>query len=97
MPIQTIGKPGTITVNGGAWIGNVTPGSATVPAGGVITITGGGFLNGQVDVTLKGTPISFTVVDDNTILAVPSRAVTMHGAEVLMDVRGNGGARQRLL
>lgn len=96
VPIQTIGKPGTITVNGGAWIGNVTPGSATVPAGGVITITGGGFLNGQVDVTLKGTPISFTVVDDNTILAVPSRAVTMHGAEVLMDVRGNGGARQRL-
>lgn len=95
VPIQTIGKPGTITVNGGAWIGNVTPGSATVPAGGVITITGGGFLNGQVDVTLKGTPIAFTVVDDATIRVVPSRAVTMHGTEVLMDV-GNGGNRQRL-
>lgn len=99
VPIPTIGQPGTITVNGGAWIGNVTPGSATVPAGGVITITGGGFTLGQVDVTLKGTPSTFTVIDDNTIHVVPSRAVTMHGTEVLMDVRtgnGNGGSRQSL-
>lgn len=97
VPIQTIGQPGVITVGGvtDAWIGNVTPGSATVPAGGVITITGGGFRNGPVSLTLKGTPATFTVVDDNTITVVPSRAVTMHGTEVLMDV-GNGGNRQRL-
>lgn len=100
VPIPTLPKPGVITVATGAWIGNVTPGSATVPAGGLITITGGGFTSGTVDsVTLKGTASTFTVVDDNTIRVVPSRAVTMHGTEVLMDVRtgnGNGGNRQRL-
>lgn len=97
-PILTLPKPGVITVGAvtDAWIGNVTPGSATVPAGGVITITGGGFIDGQTTVTLKGTPLSsVTVVDPSTIQIVPSRAVTMHGAEVLMDV-GNGGNRQRL-
>lgn len=98
VPIQTIGQPGTITVNGGAWIGNVTPGSATVPAGGVITITGGGFdpTPGNTRVTLKGTALSsVTVIDDTTIQIVPSRAVTMHGTEVQVEV-GNGGNRQRL-
>lgn len=97
VPIQTIGKPGTITVNGGAWIGDVTPGSATVPAGGVITITGGGFdpTPGNTRVTLKGTALSSVQVFDDHILAVPSQAVTMHGAEVLVEV-GSGGNRQRL-
>ncbi|MFN7980053.1 MAG: IPT/TIG domain-containing protein [Vicinamibacterales bacterium] len=98
--IPTVPQPGIVTVAQGAWIGNVTPGSATVPAGGVITITGGGFTSGTVNtVTLKGTPSTFTVIDDNTIRVVPSRAVTMHGTEVLMDVRsgnGNGGNRQSL-
>jgi hypothetical protein len=98
VPIQTVGQPGTITVNGGAWIGNVTPGSATVPAGGVITITGGGFdpTPGNTRVTLKGTALSsVNVIDDSTIQIVPSRAVTMHGTEVNVEV-GNGGNRQRL-
>ena len=96
VPIQTVGQPGTITVNGGAWIGNVEPGSARVPAGGVITITGGGFVAGQTDVTLSETPLSsVTVLDSSTIQIVPSQAVTMHGEEVLVEV-GQGGNRQRL-
>lgn len=94
--IPTVGQPGTITVNGGAWIGNVEPGSALVPAGGVITITGGGFVAGQTDVTLSETPLSsVTVLDPSTIQIVPSQAVTMHGEEVRIEV-GSGGNRQRL-
>ena len=94
--IPTVGQPGTITVNGGAWIGNVEPGSALVPAGGVITITGGGFVAGQTDVTLSETPLSsVTVLDPSTIQIVPAQAVTMHGEEVRIEV-GQGGSRQRL-
>ena len=94
--IPTVGQPGTITVNGGAWIGNVEPGSARVPAGGVITITGGGFIAGQTSVTLSETPLSsVTVIDPSTIQIVPSQAVTMHGEELRVEV-GNGGNRQRL-
>ena len=96
VPIPTVGQPGTITVNGGAWIGNVEPGSARVPAGGVITITGGGFIAGQTSVTLSETPLSsVTVLDPSTIEIVPSQAVTMHGEELRVEV-GNGGNRQRL-
>ena len=94
--IPTVGQPGTITVNGGAWIGNVEPGSARVPAGGVITITGGGFIAGQTSVTLSETPLSsVTVIDPSTIQIVPSQAVTMHGEELRVEA-GNGGNRQRL-
>lgn len=90
--INTITKPGTATVTPGAYVFNVSPGGATVAAGGVITVTGGGFEPGT-NVTLKGTAIDSTVVDSTRIDIVPRRDVVMHGAEIQLEIPST---RQRL-
>lgn len=94
--IPTVGQPGTVTVGIGASVSDVIPGRGVVPAGGVITILGDGFVDGQTTVTLKETALtSVTVIDASRIEVVPAQAVEMHGQEVHIEV-GTGGNRQRL-
>lgn len=94
--IPTVGQPGTVTVGIGASVSDVIPGRGVVPAGGVITILGDGFVRGDTTVTLRETALtSVTVVDASRIEVVPAQPVEMHGQQVHIEV-GAGGNRQRL-
>ncbi len=90
------GAPYAATPQGGsveiaaASITDVSPGSALVPAGGVITVTGTGFEPGTA-VLVAGSVVSGVQVLSTTRLAVTlGQATSMHGREVTVTIPSTG-------
>ena len=78
--------PGVVTVGPVAAVIDVTPGSATVAAGGTIVINGLGFEQGT-RVRLKEVAVSnVQVIGTTQILVTPATAVTMHGQEIEIEI-----------
>jgi hypothetical protein len=86
--VATVGVPGTAAVI------DVTPGSALVPAGATIVISGLGFEPGT-RVKLKEVATSnVEFVDSRTLVVRPSIAVAMHGQEIEIEIPST---RQKLV
>lgn len=84
--------PGIATIANGVSVANVTPGSALVPAGGIVTVDGSGF---APDTELRINEVSVAetrFVSSTRLMAVLGQAATMHGRRV--EVR-NPGTNQR--
>lgn len=89
-------KSGVATVGpaGSASVIDVTPGSATVPAGGTIVINGIGFEQGT-RVRLKEAAVSnVQVVGTTQVIATVATAVRMHGQEIEIEIPST---RQRVV
>ncbi|MGE0814701.1 MAG: IPT/TIG domain-containing protein [Vicinamibacterales bacterium] len=88
--LATLVKPGVVTVAPGAFIDNVSPGSATVPAGGTIHITGSGFDAANTKVKFKNASVTIDSINATTIVVRPDRAVQMHGEEIQVEIPATG-------
>lgn len=82
VPYPVSFRAGEAVIAPGPSIANVSPGSATVPADGTVTIEGIDFAP-DAEVRISETPVTATrVVDSQRIDVVVGRATTMHGREV---------------
>ncbi|MEZ5289614.1 MAG: IPT/TIG domain-containing protein [Vicinamibacterales bacterium] len=88
--LATLVKPGIVTVAPGAFIENVSPGSATVPAGGAIHITGSGFDSANTKVKFKSAAVTIDSITSTVIVVRPDRAVNMHGEEIQVEIPATG-------
>lgn len=82
VPYPASFKPGVATLGIGPSIANVTPGSAFVPAGGLVVVDGVGF-DADAELRISEVTLSQTrVVNATRIEAVLAEAATMHGRRV---------------
>jgi IPT/TIG domain. len=80
-PLET--NAGQLTVGNSVAIGDVSPGSAVVPAGGIVTITGTNFVP-STDVRFKEAKLSQVLfVSSTRIDVVLAQTVTMHGMTII--------------
>jgi hypothetical protein len=80
-PVET--SPGQLTVDESVAIGNVSPGSEVVPAGGIVTITGNNFVP-TTDIRFKEAKLSqVRFVSSTRIDVVMAQTATMHGMTVI--------------
>lgn len=78
-PYPTSSQPGQVLINSGVAISDVTPGSATVPAGGVVTLTGVNFVP-ETTIQFSGVALSSVqYVNPSRIDVTLAAAATMHG------------------
>lgn len=75
-------KPGTLTVGTGVAIGDVLPGSAVVPAGGIVRILGANFLPNTTIKFATGNISQLRYISPNEIDAVAATSLTMHGMQI---------------
>lgn len=78
-PYPASSQPGQVLVNSGMAIGDVSPGSATVPAGGVVTLRGVNFVPGTTVQFSNVALSSVQYVDSTRIDVTVANAATMHG------------------
>jgi hypothetical protein len=76
-------NPGQLTIGNGVAIGNVSPGSAVVQAGGVVTITGTHFVPNTSIVFKEAKLAQVRFVSATRIDVVLAQTVTMHGMTVI--------------
>jgi|GEM_PF-615930 len=75
-------KSGTLTVGTGIAIGDVLPGSAVVPAGGIVRILGANFLPNTTIKFATGNISQLRYISPNEIDAVAATSLTMHGMQI---------------
>jgi hypothetical protein len=81
-PYPTSFQPGEIVVNDGVAIGDVSPGSAVVPPGGTVTLTGVNFDPGTT-VTFSDVALSsVTYIGPSRIDVTVSTTANMHGMKI---------------
>ena len=80
-PLET--NPGQLTIGNGVAIGNVSPGSAVVQAGDVVTISGTNFVPNTTIVFKEAKLSQVRFVSATRIDVVPAQTVTMHGTTVI--------------
>jgi hypothetical protein len=79
-PVES--KPGTLTVGTGVAIGDVLPGSAVVPVGGIVRILGANFLPNTTIKFATGNISQLRYISPNEIDAVAATSLTMHGMQI---------------